>query len=173
MTWKLTTPALACAALALTGCASFDVPVAAPPVPLINSQGQQIGTVTASQTSGGVTLAISASGLPHGLHGVHVHAVGRCDAPKFETAGGHWNPAERHHGLSNPQGPHAGDLPNITVSSSGVAMETVVLSHASLAALADADGSAFVIHADPDDYMTDPSGNSGARIACAVLAQPR
>lgn len=173
MTWKLTTSALACAASALAGCASVDVPVAAPPVPLINSSGQQIGTVTASQTSGGVTLAISASGLPHGLHGVHVHAVGRCETPKFETAGGHWNPAERHHGLNNPQGPHAGDLPNISVSSSGVASETLVLSHASFAQLADADGSALVIHAGPDDYMTDPSGNSGGRIACAVVAPAR
>ncbi len=173
MTWKLILPALSCGALALSACAAVDVPVEAPPVPLINANGQQIGTVTASQTSGGVTIAISASGLPHGLHGVHVHAVGRCDAPKFESAGSHWNPSERHHGLSNPQGPHAGDLPNITVSSSGVAMQTLVLSHASFTELADADGSALVIHAGPDDYMTDPSGNSGGRIACAVVAPPR
>jgi len=75
--------------------------------------------------------------------------------------------------LSNPQGPHAGDLPNISVSSSGVAMQTLVLSHASFTELADADGSALVIHAGPDDYMTDPSGNSGGRIACAVVAPPR
>lgn len=173
MNWKPTIVALGCAGLVLTGCAAVDLPVAAPPVPLVNAMGQQIGTVRASQTSGGVTIAISASGLPHGLHGVHVHAVGRCDAPKFESAGGHWNPAQRHHGLNNPEGPHAGDLPNITVSSSGIALETLVLSHASFAELADADGSAFVIHAGPDDYMTDPSGNSGARIACAVLAPPR
>lgn len=173
MTWKLILPALSCGALALSACAAVDVPVEAPPVPLINSNGQQIGTVTASATSGGVTIAISASGLPHGLHGVHVHAVGRCDPPKFETAGGHWNPSERHHGLNNPQGPHAGDLPNISVSSSGVATQTLVLSHASFAELADADGSALVIHAGPDDYMTDPSGNSGGRIACAVVAPPR
>ena len=170
---KPTATAIILAALAASGCAAIDVPVASPPVALVNSTGQQIGTVTASHTSGGVTLAISASGLPHGLHGVHVHAVGRCDPPKFESAGGHWNPAERHHGLNNPQGPHAGDLPNITVSSGGVATETLVLSHASFAALADADGSALVIHAGPDDYMTDPSGNSGGRIACAVLAPPR
>jgi Cu-Zn family superoxide dismutase len=161
------------AAAALAGCAAVDVPLAAPPVPLINASGQPIGTVTPSQTSGGVTLAISAAGLPHGLHGVHVHAVGRCEPPKFESAAGHWNPASRHHGLNNPQGPHAGDLPNISVASSGVARETLVLAHASLAELADADGSALVIHAGPDDYVTDPSGNSGGRIACAVLAPPR
>jgi Cu-Zn family superoxide dismutase len=173
MIWKPTLFAAMCAALALSGCAAIDVPVSAPPVPLVNSSGQQIGTVTPSQTSGGVALAISASGLPHGLHGVHVHAIGRCDPPKFESAGGHWNPTEHHHGLNNPQGPHAGDLPNVSVSSGGVAAETLVLAHASFADLADSDGSALVIHAGPDDYMTDPSGNSGARIACAILAPPR
>ena len=169
---RKTLPAIA-AALSMSACAAVDVPVLAPPVALVDAAGQSIGTVVASQTSGGVTLAIRASGLPHGLHGVHVHAVGRCDAPKFESAGGHWNPANRKHGLNNPEGPHAGDMPNVTVSSSGVVNETLVLAHASLAELADADGSALVIHATADDYMTDPSGNSGARIACAVLAPAR
>jgi superoxide dismutase, Cu-Zn family len=164
---------LALLALSMSACAAIDVPVPAPPVALVNSSGQSIGTVVASQTSGGVTLAITASGLPHGLHGAHVHAVGRCDGPKFESAGGHWNPASRKHGLNNPEGPHAGDLPNVTVSSSGVLNETLVIAHATLAELGDADGSALVIHATADDYVTDPSGNSGARIACAVLAPAR
>lgn len=164
---------LAVGAICIAGCAAVDLPVAASPVALVNSSGQPIGRITASQTSGGITLAISASSLPHGLHGLHVHAVGRCDAPQFESAGSHWNPAARMHGLNNPAGPHAGDLPNLTVSSSGVAAQTVVLPHSGLADLADADGSALVVHAAPDDYMTDPSGNSGARIACAVLAPPR
>jgi superoxide dismutase, Cu-Zn family len=158
---------------ALAGCAAIDLPVQSPPVAMVDQAGQAIGSVTASQTSGGITLAIRASGLPHGLHGIHVHSVGRCDGPKFESAGAHWNPAERHHGLNNPQGPHAGDLPNVTVSSNGVLGETLVLAHASFADLADADGSALVVHAAADDYVTDPSGNSGARIACAVLAAPR
>lgn len=164
--------ALAIAAGAAAGCAAVDVPIATPPVSLVNTAGQAIGAVTASQTSGGVTLAISASALPHGLHGVHVHAVGRCDPPSFETALPHWNPAGRQHGFNNPQGSHAGDLPNITASSGGVARETLVLSGASLATLADADGSALIIHASADDYSTDPSGDSGSRIACAVLAPP-
>ena len=155
------------------GCAAVDVPVAQPPVALVNSAGQTIGSVTAAQTSGGVTLAISAAGVPHGIHGVHVHAVGRCEGPKFESAGAHWNPANRKHGLSNPAGPHAGDLPNVTAASNGVLRETVVLAATSIADLADTDGSALVIHATADDYMTDPSGNSGGRIACAVLAPPR
>ena len=162
---------LACATLA--GCAAVDVPVLGPPVSLINTSGQPTGTVSPAQTSGGVTLGISASGLPHGLHGVHVHAVGRCDPPTFESAGAHWNPASREHGFNNSQGPHAGDLPNVTVASNGVLSETVVIAGTSFASLADADGSALIIHADADDYITDPSGNSGARIACAVLAAPR
>lgn len=168
-----TIPFTIAAAGALAGCAPVDVPVAAPPVSLINGSGQVIGAVTPSQTSGGVSLAISASGVPHGLHGVHVHAVGRCDPSSFDSAGSHWNPAARKHGFNDPQGPHAGDLPNVAASSSGVVRETVVLAGASLAQLGDADGSAIVIHAAADDYATDPSGNSGARIACAVLAPPR
>lgn len=166
-------PSLAIAAAALAGCAAVDVPIAAPPVALVNASGQPIGSVTPAQTSGGVSLAISSSGLPHGLHGVHVHAVGRCDGPGFESAGPHWNPAARKHGLQNPQGAHAGDLPNITASSGGIARDIVVLAATSLADLGDADGSALVIHAQADDYLTDPSGNSGGRIACAVLAPPR
>jgi len=140
---------------------------------MINSAGQAIGSVTPSQTSGGVALTIQASGLPHGLHGLHVHAIGRCDPPKFEGAGPHWNPQGRQHGAQNPQGPHGGDLPNVSVSSSGVLSETVVLGGTSMTSIADQDGSALVLHADADDYVTDPSGNSGARIACAVLAPPR
>lgn len=164
--------ALGLAASLLGGCAAVDAPVAAPPVSLINTSGQSLGTVTAAQTSGGVTLTIDASGVAHGLHGLHVHAVGRCDPPSFETAGAHWNPAGSEHGFNNPEGPHAGDLPNISASSSGVVRETVVLATTSLAQLADGDGSALVIHASGDDYVTDPSGNSGDRIACAVLAAP-
>jgi Cu-Zn family superoxide dismutase len=138
-------------------------------MPLVNSAGQSIGTVRAWQTAGGVSFRISASGLPHGLHGVHVHAVGRCDPPDFKTAGAHWNPAGKQHGMNNPGGPHAGDLPNVEAAANGVLNATVTLAGASMASLLDADGAALVVHAAADDYKTDPSGNSGARIACAVL----
>ncbi|HET6535429.1 MAG TPA: superoxide dismutase family protein [Sphingomicrobium sp.] len=164
---------LAPASAAFSACAPVDLPVPAPPVALVDSSGESVGSVVAAQTSGGVTLTVNASGLPHGLHGIHVHATGRCDAPKFESAGAHWNPAGRKHGLENPDGSHAGDLPNVTVSSSGVLQATVVLPSTSLAELADSDGSALVLHAGVDDYVSDPSGNSGARIACAVLAPAR
>jgi Cu-Zn family superoxide dismutase len=159
------------AAVALSACAAIE-PTGGAPMPLVNVSGQSIGTVRAWQTAGGVSFRISASGLPHGLHGLHVHAVGRCDPPDFKSAGAHWNPAGRQHGMNNPAGPHAGDLPNVEVAANGVLNATVTLAGASMANLLDADGAALVIHASPDDYKTDPSGNSGARIACAVI-QPQ
>lgn len=158
------------AAAVLAGCATADDPRYAREVPLIGTSGQQVGTVSAWETRGAVSLRIRAAGLPHGLKGLHVHAVGRCDPPGFDSAGSHWNPTAQKHGLNNAQGPHAGDLPNISIAANGVVSQAVVLSGASLAALADADGSALVIHASADDYVTDPSGNSGARIACAIIA---
>jgi Cu-Zn family superoxide dismutase len=155
--------------LLVTACATAQEPQGGAPMPLVNGAGQTIGSVRAWQTAGGVSFHIAASGLTHGLHGVHVHAVGRCDPPDFASAGPHWNPAGRQHGLNNPQGPHAGDLPNVEVAANGVLGATVVLPGAAMASLLDADGAALVIHAQSDDYKTDPSGNSGARIACAVL----
>jgi Cu-Zn family superoxide dismutase len=163
------TAAFAALAIApLTGCVTGE-PQGGAPMALVNSAGQSIGSVRAWQTAGGVTFRITASGLPHGVHGIHVHAVGRCDPPDFASAGSHWNPAGRKHGFSNPAGHHAGDLPNVEVAANGVLAATVVLPDASMATLLDADGAAIVIHAAADDYMTDPSGNSGARIACAVI----
>lgn len=158
------------AASALAACA-YPEPRGGPPIALVNQAGQSIGTVSAWQTAGGVGLRIQASSLPHGIHGIHVHSAGRCDGPKFESAGPHWNPASRKHGLSNPAGPHGGDLPNVTVAANGVLSTIVTVPGASLgaASLADADGAALVIHASADDNMTDPSGNSGDRIACAIL----
>jgi len=153
----------------VAGCSTVAEPQGGPPMPLINASGQTIGTVRAWQTAGGVTFRVIASGLPHGVHGVHVHAVGKCDPPDFASAGPHWNPTGKKHGMSNPAGPHAGDLPNVVVKANGVLGATLVLSAASMASLIDADGAAVVIHAAADDNMTDPSGNSGARIACAVL----
>ena len=154
--------------LLMAGCVTAE-PKGGAPMTLINSSGQPIGTVRAWQTPGGVSFRINASGLPHGVHGIHVHPSGRCDPPDFASAGTHWNPAGRQHGLNNPQGPHAGDMPNVTVAANGVLQETVVLPRANLAELLDADGAAILIHANADDYMSQPSGNSGAKIACAVL----
>jgi Cu-Zn family superoxide dismutase len=166
--------ALAAAPLTLPGCAAIE-PKGGAPMALVNASGQMVGTVRAWQTAGGVSFHVDASRLPHGLHGIHVHAVGRCDPPDFASAGPHWNPLGRKHGVNNPAGPHAGDLPNVEVAANGVLTQTVTLPGASLTGpgpagvLLDYDGAALVIHANSDDYKTDPSGNSGARIACAVI----
>jgi superoxide dismutase, Cu-Zn family len=157
------------AAIALTACVSNGEPEGGAPIPLISSAAQSIGSVRTWQTSGGVAFKIYATGLPHGLHGIHVHSVGRCDPPDFASAGPHWNPLGRQHGLNNPAGPHAGDMRNVEVEANGVLETTVTLPGASMASLLDADGAALVLHASPDDYVSDPSGNSGTRIACAVL----
>lgn len=153
----------------VSACAGVEQPAGGPPMPLVSSAGQVIGSVRAWQTAGGVSFRISASGLPHGLHGIHVHAVGRCDPPDFASAGPHWNPLGRKHGMNNPAGPHAGDLPNVEVAANGVLNATVTVAGATMANLLDADGAALVIHGQADDYVTDPSGNSGPRIACAVI----
>lgn len=122
--------------------------------------------------SGSPILRVKVSGLPAGIHGIHIHTVGKCEGPAFTTAGGHLNPAGHQHGKDNPAGSHLGDLPNITIDGHGngeLAQPLTVDAATLRAQLADADGAAVVVHADPDDYRTDPSGNSGARIACAVL----
>jgi Cu-Zn family superoxide dismutase len=156
----------------LAGACSTIEPTGGAPMPLIGASGQTIGSVRAWQTAGGVSFRVMASGLPHGLHGIHVHSAGRCDPPDFASAGPHWNPAGRKHGLNNPAGPHAGDLPNVEVAANGALAVTVVLPGANMASLLDSDGASLVLHASADDYATDPSGNSGARIACAVI-RPR
>src|SRR3954464_11876228 len=127
---------------ALNACVTGE-PQGGAPVALVNAGGQSIGSVRAWQTAGGVTFRIDASGLPHGVHGIHVHSVGRCDPPDFTSAGPHWNPADREHGLNNPAGPHAGDLPNVEVAANGTLAVTVVLPGASMAILLDADGAAL------------------------------
>ena len=166
--------ALAAAPVMLPGCAAVE-PQGGAPMPLVNASGQSIGTVRAWQTAGGVAFRIDAARLPHGVHGVHVHTVGRCDPPDFASAGAHWNPAARKHGFNNPAGPHAGDMRNVEVAANGALGATITLPGASLTGpgpsgvLLDNDGATLVIHAAADDYATDPSGNSGARIACAVL----
>jgi Cu-Zn family superoxide dismutase len=155
----------------LSACATpQDAPRNALAVPMIGSNGQTVGTVRMWETPGAVSFRVEGNGFAVGRKGLHVHGVGRCDTPAFTSAGPHWNPVGRQHGLSNPAGPHAGDLPNVPIAANGTLRETVVLSGASLASLRDADGSALVLHAREDDNVTDPSGNSGDRIACAVLS---
>ena len=139
---------------------------------LHSASGAVAGTVVIVATGDTVTINVTAIGLAEGAHGVHLHTIGTCDGPAFASAGGHLNPHAKQHGSANPAGSHLGDLPNLVIDGYGAGTLTAKLSDgrtAVEAALYDADGSALVIHADSDDYKTDPSGNSGPRIACAVL----
>ena len=164
-------------ALMLAGCASM-MPAATDntaTAELRSSNGQPAGMATLTQMPGGVRIVIDAKGLPPGPHGVHVHAVGKCEGPQFTTAGAHFNPESKQHGTMNPQGAHAGDLPNLTIVTDGTGRLEAITNRITLGAgttsLFDADGSAIVVHAGPDDLKTDPTGNSGGRIACGVVVK--
>ncbi len=138
---------------------------AAAPLAILGPDGEARGFASFTSEGQRTTIKVDAEGLPAGVHGIHLHAVGRCDGPKFESAGPHWNPAGKQHGKDNPQGAHLGDLPNLTAGADGKASASFAID----GDMADADGTALVIHAKADDYKTDPSGSSGDRIACAVL----
>lgn len=143
---------------------------------LKNGEGKSIGTANLRETKDGLAITVRVKGLTPGLHAVHVHEVGKCEAPKFTTAGGHFNPLKRKHGLKNQEGPHAGDLPNMYVTKNGVGQFEAVTDGLALKAgetsVLDQDGSAVVIHASADDYTTDPTGNAGDRIACGIITPP-
>jgi superoxide dismutase, Cu-Zn family len=165
--------------IALLGACSSALtrhPVATARATLADANGATVGTAELWQEASGlVHVDVSASNLTPGPHGIHFHAVGRCDAgtPPFGTAGGHYNPLNREHGLNNPAGPHAGDAPNLQIGSSGSGTLAFTTDRVTLTAgstsLFDADGSAVVIHAGADDQMSQPAGNSGARVACGVI----
>lgn len=164
----------------LTACAtaSEEAGPAAPAVQsakavLLAPDGSPRGQATAVAAGDGIRLTIEGEALPPGSHGAHVHMTGACVAPDFASAGGHWNPTGRQHGKNNPQGMHMGDLPNLLIGTDGRGTLEITVPSATLTGgsnpLLDADGSAMVIHAGPDDMVTDPSGNSGGRIACGVF----
>jgi Cu-Zn family superoxide dismutase len=137
-----------------------------------NRDGATVGKATLTQTAHGVLLHIEMDGLAPGWHGIHIHGIGKCEPP-FTSAGGHFNPAGHKHGFA-AEGPHAGDLPNIHADSTGHASAEFLESTVSLegdgsAHLIGPNGTAIVVHAGPDDMMTDPAGNSGDRIACGVI----
>ena len=119
-------------------------------------------------------MVINGRNMPPGVHGAHIHEVGSCQAPDFTSAGGHWNPLGKQHGRDNMAGPHMGDMPNLIVGQDGTGTLELLVNGATLVGgaepILDDDGAAIVIHQGPDDYRTDPSGNSGARVACGVIA---
>ena len=135
---------------------------------LSDAQGKSVGKVTLVGTPDGLSGKIEVKRLPPGEHGMHIHMVGKCSGDGFADAGGHLNPDHKQHGLSNPMGAHMGDLPVLKVGADGRTKQFFIVK-GTFRDLLDVDGAAFVIHAAADDQMTDPSGNSGARIACGVF----
>lgn len=161
-------------ALILAGCATAggDQPTSSASAELREPGGRVVASATVSEMRGGLHVRIEARGLAAGQYGAHLHSVGRCDPPGFDSAGSHWNPTTRQHGSLNPQGHHLGDLPNLDIAADGGGRIDFHVPEATLRGpfgALDRDGAAVVVHAGPDDHRTDPSGNSGARIACGVL----
>jgi superoxide dismutase, Cu-Zn family len=140
---------------------------------LKNASGESVGSAVLRQEDGRVRIVVQAGGLTPGRHGIHVHAVGQCEPPAFQSAGGHFNPLGKKHGLENPEGAHAGDLPDLEADANGRTEYVAVTDRLTLgtgpASIFDADGSAVVIHEKADDQRTDPSGNSGDRVLCGPL----
>jgi Cu-Zn family superoxide dismutase len=160
----------------LAGCATLgELPAARiGQARLQLANGLPAGTAILSAAGDRVSITVAGLGLSEGPHGLHLHAVGSCNGPDFTSAGAHLNPGGHQHGSANPQGSHLGDLPNLVADRNGAGTLTAGLrgTRAEIeAALFDPDGTAIVIHATADDYRTDPTGNSGARIACGVLAR--
>ncbi len=141
---------------------------------ILNAQGQKVGASTLVETPHGVLITTELMNMPPGVHAFHLHGVGKCEPP-FKSAGGHFNPLRKEHGIMNPKGMHAGDLPNIHVGKGGKLTFEVLASQVTLGegknSLFDGDGSAIVIHKGADDYMSNPAGSAGPRIACGVISR--
>jgi Cu-Zn family superoxide dismutase len=163
------------ACLAAVTIAALSLPAMAQTAsaPLKGTDGKEVGSANLTQTPSGVLINLAVKGLPPGEHAFHVHAVGKCEAP-FESAGPHFNPGHKKHGMMAAEGAHAGDMPNLHVPQSGdltveVMNSAITLEKGKPNSVFDGDGSALVIHAKSDDYKTDPAGDAGGRIACGVI----
>lgn len=144
-------------------------------VEMKDAQGQSIGTATLTESMGMVHIQLDLKNLKPGQHALHVHMTPKCEGPAFTSAGGHFNPANKKHGMQNPDGPHAGDMDNFTVAADGTAKGMVMAHGITLGSQANSvfanGGTALVVHAGPDDMKTDPAGAAGDRIACGVISK--
>lgn len=143
---------------------------------LVNNQGQKVGEATLTETPEGVKIVMTVENLPPGEHAFHIHDKSTCAPPDFTSAGGHFNPFEKKHGFKNPAGPHAGDLPDIIVGADGkgkieTVAKLVTLKEGEKNSLFQPGGTSLMIHANPDDNMSDPAGNAGPRIACGPITK--
>jgi superoxide dismutase, Cu-Zn family len=176
MRMTMVTGVLAATLILTTGCVPRAQDVRTPDTGqgaamalLKDANGADVGRVMISPVgTGQLRLTLDAMAMPPGTRAFHIHTTGRCDAPGFMTAGGHWNPAMKQHGRDNPMGAHAGDMPNLTIGADGRGRVTSEV-EGTLAGLLDSDGAAVIVHAAADDYRTDPTGNAGARLACGVV----
>ena len=159
----------------LLGCTTVDeVPLdAVGEARLTFADGRPAGTATLLNDARGLRITVNATGMTPGAHGFHLHTTGKCEAPGFTSAGGHLKPDNRKHGTLAAGGAHLGDLPNLQIGAdgSGRATEVVPGGPGALEAIFDADGTAVVVHANADDYRTDPTGNAGDRVACGVFSR--
>lgn len=158
--------------------------LAQPPAPvtvaMTTAHGKDAGTITLTETAGGVLMRLALKNLAPGEHAYHFHEKGACDAPDFESAGGHLNPHNHPHGYMQEGGPHDGDMPNIFAGADGMVEASVLNTRITMdpaaaggpdkrALVPDEDGAALIVHASPDDYATQPTGNAGGRVACGVV----
>ena len=175
---------LAAASLGLAGCSQphdhsgHNSALMNHSYPVINTDGQKLGTVTIQDTADGVDVNLDITSIPAGEHAIHFHTTGACDgAGGFKSSGGHYNPKSVEHGHDGTTGPHAGDMKNFNAPQSGIVKMTIKNNKVSLSdrhefsPLLDSDGTALIIHAGADDYKSQPSGAAGARIACAVISK--